>query len=175
MMILFWFYRGKKTWLRDASRFSLASWSWTTSLFSNQATYGTLWWPSLPLACSPPKPFLWCMNYTTDGAVQQGNDYCSDVCGMVVWRYSQLFQISWFQEKSEDLFECCWENMYVCAIFRNGLTCLYGNNTRVWFLRSASAIALLCTPQDFPRRVLFSMPRRLAGQLINSLKAKYQF
>ena len=52
---------------------------------------------------------------------------------MVVWRHPQLFQIFRFQKNLMIGMSSVGKMYIVCALLRNALTCLYGNETSEFF------------------------------------------
>ena len=87
-----------------------------------------------PLEDPPAGTFLQSSVNSSNAGIQFSNEWSSFFCGVVVWGHHQLFQVLGLQKKNLKIGLSIVGKMYVvCAILRNVLTWLYGNQTSEFF------------------------------------------
>ena len=71
--------------------------------------------------------------FSSNTGIQCSNGWSSFLSGVVVWRCHQLFQVFWLKKNLKIGLRSVGKMYVVCALLRNALTCLYGNQTSEFF------------------------------------------
>lgn len=130
---LYWFHRRKKAWCWDAKRFPTVT-KLTNACFWYQWTVDVhLWWPSLSFA-SKFDSTIWHGILTPQ--MQAFNAAMSNVRTSVEWLFGDVINYFKFLDFKKNLkigLSSIGKMYVVCALLRNALTCLYGNETSEYF------------------------------------------
>ena len=61
--------------------------------------------------CACQKGIQECSSHRKAAPTEQKDELSAGQCGMAVWRYQKLFQISGFQKELESATQCCRQNV----------------------------------------------------------------